>query len=63
MAGKFSRNKGAGGERELAKEIARIFGVEAHRGRQYHGGSDAPDRHAVHGAQHHGPAHDHRHRH
>jgi len=43
MAGKFSRNKGANGERELAKEIARIFGVEAYRGRQYHGGSDAPD--------------------
>lgn len=38
-----SREKGARGERELAKEFARLFGVEAYRGRQYHGRDDAPD--------------------
>ena len=38
-----SRRKGAQGEREAAKEIQRIFGVEARRGRQYHGRDDAPD--------------------
>lgn len=43
MSGSKSRNKGAGGERELAKVLSRLFGVEAHRGRQYHGGSDSPD--------------------
>ncbi len=43
MSGRKSRDKGARGERELAREISRLFGVEAHRGRQYHGGPDAPD--------------------
>lgn len=38
-----SRNKGASGEREAATEIARLFRVEAHRGRQYCGAPEAPD--------------------
>ena len=41
--GRKSRDKGARGERELAAELSRLFGVEAHRGRQYHGGPDSPD--------------------
>ncbi len=41
--GRMSRNKGARGERELSKELIRLFGVEAHRGRQYHGGPGTPD--------------------
>ncbi len=50
MAGRMSRGKGQRGERELATEITRLFGVEAHRGRQYHGGQDAPDvKAAIHG--------------
>ena len=43
MSGRRSKRKGAEGERELAREISRLFGVEACRGRQYHGGSDSPD--------------------
>lgn len=43
MSGQKSRNKGARGEIELARELTRLFGVEAHRGRQYHGGPDSPD--------------------
>ncbi len=38
-----SRDKGARGERELAKEISRLFRVEARRGVQYQGGPDSPD--------------------
>ena len=38
-----SRRKGKRGELEAAAEVARLFGVEAHRGRQYHGAPDAPD--------------------
>lgn len=41
--GRKSRDKGARGERELAREISRLFGVEAHRGQQYQGGPDSPD--------------------
>jgi len=43
MSGRRSRNKGASGERELAREIWRLFGVEARRGCQFHGGPDSPD--------------------
>lgn len=41
--GRRSREKGERGEREAAAEIRRLFGVEARRGVQYHGGPDAPD--------------------
>jgi len=41
--GRKSRDKGKRGEREAAAEIAKLFGVEAARGRQYHGRDDAPD--------------------
>jgi Holliday junction resolvase len=41
--GLMSRNKGKRGEREAAAEIARLFGVEARRGRQYAGTDDSPD--------------------
>lgn len=38
-----SRNKGKRGEREAAAEIARLFRVEAHRGRQFCGSDESPD--------------------
>ena len=41
--GRFSRNKGKTGERELAKELMRVLGVSARRGVQYSGGPDSPD--------------------
>ena len=41
--GRMSRNKGKVGERELASELRRLFGVNARRGVQYHGGADSPD--------------------
>lgn len=41
--GKHSRDKGKRGEREAAALITRLFGVEAHRGRQYQGSDDSPD--------------------
>ena len=41
--GRKSRDKGASGERELARELSRLFGVEARRGCQYHGGPGSPD--------------------
>ena len=41
--GKKSRDKGASGERELARELSRLLGVEARRGCQYHGGPGSPD--------------------
>ena len=41
--GQKSKQKGKVGERELARELARIFGVEARRGVQYAGGPDSPD--------------------
>ena len=37
-----SKAKGAKGERELA-HILQEYGFDAHRGRQYKGGSDSPD--------------------
>jgi len=40
--GKMSRNKGARGEREFAKFLTE-YGFDAHRGRQYSGGTDSPD--------------------
>jgi Holliday junction resolvase len=41
--GKMSKGKGKVGERELAGELRRLFGVDARRGVQYCGGSDSPD--------------------
>lgn len=42
--GRASKRKGASGERELAKVLSSLFkGLEAHRGRQYHGGPGTPD--------------------
>jgi hypothetical protein len=38
-----SRNKGKRGEREAAAEIARLFRVDARRGRQFSGSDDSPD--------------------
>lgn len=38
-----SKNKGAGGERELAKEVGRLFRCAARRGQQFCGGPDSPD--------------------
>lgn len=43
--GTMSRNKGKRGERELAREMTRLFGVEARRGCQFQGGPDSPDVH------------------
>ena len=37
-----SRNKGKRGELELAKTL-RLYGYDARRGQQYHGGGDSPD--------------------
>ena len=41
--GRMSRNKGKRGEREAAKELSRILGIEARRGIQFQGGPDSPD--------------------
>ena len=41
--GRKSRDKGASGERELAHELSRLFGIEARRGCQFHGGPGSPD--------------------
>lgn len=38
-----SRQKGARGEREAAKEWARIMGGNARRGQQFSGGKESPD--------------------
>ena len=38
-----SRNKGKLGEREAARELARVLGIEARRGQQFAGGMDSPD--------------------
>ncbi len=38
-----SKNKGAAGERELAKEVAWLFHCSARRGQQFAGGPDSPD--------------------
>lgn len=42
MSGLQSRNKGKGGEREIAR-ILKEHGFDAHRGVQYSGGPDSPD--------------------
>jgi hypothetical protein len=39
----MQREKGKRGEREAAKELKRLFGVDARRGVQFSGGSDSPD--------------------
>ena len=41
--GKFSREKGKRGERELAGEIAAALGITARRGMQFQGSPDSPD--------------------
>ena len=41
--GRFSRNKGKVGERELAHELTRVLGVSARRGVQFRGSPDSPD--------------------
>lgn len=38
-----SREKGKRGERELAGRLRELGVSEAHRGQQYHGGTDSPD--------------------
>lgn len=38
-----SRAKGARGEREAAKVIAAVLGLNARRGQQFAGGADSPD--------------------
>lgn len=38
-----SKRKGKRGELEAAQAIRDVFGVEARRGVQYHGGPDSPD--------------------
>jgi hypothetical protein len=43
IMGAKSRRKGCRGELEAAAELRRLFGVEARRGQQHHGGPDAPD--------------------
>jgi hypothetical protein len=43
MARINSKNKGAVGEREAAKVLTDMFGVECKRGVQYQGGPDSPD--------------------
>jgi hypothetical protein len=41
--GRMQREKGKSGEREAAKEWARLFGVAARRGKQFSGSEDSPD--------------------
>ena len=43
IMGKMSKHKGARGEREAAKELNKIFNIDARRGRQYSGSPDSPD--------------------
>ncbi len=43
MAKINSREKGKRGEREAAKELQRVLGIEARRGQQFSGGDDSPD--------------------
>ena len=38
-----SRNKGKLGEREAARELARVLGIQARRGQQFSGGTESPD--------------------
>lgn len=46
--GKKSKDKGARGERELAKALRKL-GFDARRGRQYAGGPNSPDVHGIPG--------------
>jgi hypothetical protein len=39
----MSRQKGKAGEREAAKELGALLGVDGRRGVQYQGGPDSPD--------------------
>ena len=39
----MQKNKGARGERELAKKFTEVFNCEARRGRQFSGSPDSPD--------------------
>ncbi len=41
--GKKSKSKGARGEREAARELNKIFDIDAYRGRQYSGSPNSPD--------------------
>jgi Holliday junction resolvase len=41
--GSRSRRKGKSGEREAAKELSRVLGIDARRGQQFRGGPDSPD--------------------
>lgn len=41
--GAKSRRKGKVGERELAKELIRLFGCQARRGQQFSGSNESPD--------------------
>ena len=41
--GKMSRDKGKRGEREVATELQKLFGITARRGVQYRGGAGSPD--------------------
>ena len=48
--GAKSRRKGVVGELEAAKELVRLFGCEARRGKQFQGGEDSPDvKHSIAG--------------
>ena len=41
--GRRSRSKGKRGEREAARELARVLGIRARRGQQFAGGTESPD--------------------
>jgi len=43
MSGKKSKEKGKRGERELAKELSELLGVDARRGQQFAGSPESPD--------------------
>lgn len=43
MSGKKSKEKGKRGERELAKKLRELLGVDARRGQQHSGSPDSPD--------------------
>lgn len=48
--GRKERDKGIRGELEAAKALARLFGCEARRGKQYSGDEDSPDvKHSIPG--------------
>lgn len=51
MSGRKSRNKGKRGERQAAKSLSELLGIELRRGVQYQGSPDSPD---VSGLQDHG---------